>query len=222
MEISDKTSLVKTVDNINEAHFWGRSIPKAEREKSARWIAGRQGLPGEYGGLFAPTAKDYEQGMTVFTGEKIKSRTAGAHIMGEEADRALRLLKVSNRTVRDTLGRAEKKLIQLWGKDQGVHCCGFCTGSLWRNLTVGGFNNQKVRLAQGLKDLTRSRIGNSTWKRYPFYYTILALLEIDDQLAKAELQYAAPRMERLFKRLSGSGKYDKRRKAVLERGLNTC
>jgi hypothetical protein len=181
--------------------------------------AGRD-CPESTGGCSRPPPKI--MGMTVFTGEKIKSRTAGAHIMGEEADRALRLLKVSNRTVRDTLGRAEKKLIQLWGKDQGVHCCGFCTGSLWRNLTVGGFNNQKVRLAQGLKDLTRSRIGNSTWKRYPFYYTILALLEIDDQLAKAELQYAAPRMERLFKRLSGSGKYDKRRKAVLERGLNTC
>ena len=45
----NRASLSQTVDAINAAHFYGRSLTKAERGLAARWIAGRQGLPGAYG-----------------------------------------------------------------------------------------------------------------------------------------------------------------------------
>jgi hypothetical protein len=44
--IINRTSLSQTVDAINAAHFSARSLPAAERGQAARWIAGRQGLPG--------------------------------------------------------------------------------------------------------------------------------------------------------------------------------
>ena len=49
----NRTSLSQTVDAINAAHFSGRALPAAERGRAARWIAGRHGLPGAYGGTFA-------------------------------------------------------------------------------------------------------------------------------------------------------------------------
>ena len=49
----NRTSLSQTVDAINAALFSGGKILPAERGLAARWIAGRQGLPGAYGGTFA-------------------------------------------------------------------------------------------------------------------------------------------------------------------------
>ena len=64
-----------------------------ERGQAARSIAGRQGLPGAYGGTFAGFASERSKGIVLFTGERIASASA-RHILGEEASRALRQLRV--------------------------------------------------------------------------------------------------------------------------------
>lgn len=46
----DTASLSGTLDAVNAAHFEGRTLTAAERRRDARWIAGRQGLPGAYAG----------------------------------------------------------------------------------------------------------------------------------------------------------------------------
>ena len=84
-----RTSLSQTVDAINAAHFSGRTLPAAERNQAARWIVGRQGLPGAYGGTFAGFPSERSKGIVLFTGERIASASA-RHILGEEASRALR------------------------------------------------------------------------------------------------------------------------------------
>jgi hypothetical protein len=99
-------SLAATLDAINDALFFGRRIPKAEAARAARWVAGRQGLPGSYAGMFAPTARDYSGGIRLFTGERVTSGAATGHILGEEACRALLLLGAGGRGVREALGRA--------------------------------------------------------------------------------------------------------------------
>ena len=57
------------------------------------------------------------------------------------------------------------------------------------------------------------------WRRFPFYYTLLALSELDPKLSKTEVLYAAPLCERLLQRHSGRDKYSRRRKALLEKIL---
>jgi hypothetical protein len=84
----NRTSLSQTVDAINAAHFSGRTLPAAERSQAARWIVGRQGLPGAYGGTFAGFPFERSKGIVLFTGERIVSASA-RHILGEEASRAL-------------------------------------------------------------------------------------------------------------------------------------
>jgi hypothetical protein len=101
----DATSLSRTVDAINAAIFDRRPLSAGERRQVAHWIASRQGLPGAYGDTFASFAAEREKGIVLFTGERINSASA-RHILGEEASRVLRLLRVSDRVVTVALDRA--------------------------------------------------------------------------------------------------------------------
>jgi hypothetical protein len=92
MGLLNTRSLAATLDNVNEALFLGGRIPRAEARRVAGWLAGRQGLSGSYADMFAPTARDYKEGIRLFTGERITSGAATGHILGEEACRALLLL----------------------------------------------------------------------------------------------------------------------------------
>lgn len=82
----DPTSLVNTLDAINERFLFGEPIPSDEGLQIAQWIATRQGEKGAYRGMFAPTQQDFEQGIRLFTGERLVSASA-RHIIGQEASR---------------------------------------------------------------------------------------------------------------------------------------
>ena len=105
----NKTSLSQTVDAINTAHFDRRTLAAAERSEAARWIAARQGLPGAYGGTFAGFASERSNGIVLFTGERIASASA-RHILGEEASRALRLLRCTGSQCHARTRRGRRRL----------------------------------------------------------------------------------------------------------------
>ena len=109
--VINTTSLSQTVDAINAAQFDGRALAAAERSQVARWIAARQGLPGSYGGTFAGFPSERSKGIVLFTGERIASASA-RHILGEEASRALRLLRVRDRGVTRALEAADDGLMR--------------------------------------------------------------------------------------------------------------
>ncbi|MBM4046346.1 MAG: hypothetical protein FJ279_14650 [Planctomycetes bacterium] len=229
MEIIDATSLAATLDRLNEAFFHGTPLSGSQREQAAKWLAGRQGLPGSYAGMFAPTEKDIRRGIQVFTGEKVRSRAATCHILGEEACRALILLGVRLAGVQEALRRATAgmatRLEQARQRPSGIpgtYCCGTCTCSLWRHLAAGGLAGHEGWLAAGMKALKAHRLGNGRWRRFPFFYTLLALQEIDLPSAVDELRYAAPVCERLVKRSRKSGKHIQRRRLLAERALAKC
>ncbi len=216
----DENSLATTIDNVNEALFRERPIDNEEKKAVSAWIADRFGKPRSYRGLFAPTDDDYKNGIRLFTGEKITSGAGTAHILSEEAGRVLLLLGSDiNEKVRDTL------LSMLSERDTPQHpwgqwCCGTCTASLWRHFAAGGGNRQEERMINGLKDITRCRNENGRWKRYPFYYTILALTEMDIAPARDELRFAGNAMERAFARLREQSEYEVRKKELLARALD--
>jgi len=110
MELLDTRSLANTIDAVNDALFFGRRIPKNEARRVAIWLASRQGLSESYAGMFAPTSKDYAEGIRLFTGEQITSGAATGHILGEEACRVLLLLDVDIEKARVALGRATRSM----------------------------------------------------------------------------------------------------------------
>jgi hypothetical protein len=110
MSIS-RTSLSRTVDAINAAQFEGRALAATERRHVARWIAARQGVSESYGGTFAGFPSERSKGIVLFTGERVASASA-RHILGEEASRALRLLRVRDRSVMRALDAADDGLMR--------------------------------------------------------------------------------------------------------------
>jgi hypothetical protein len=223
-----RTSLSQTVDAVNAALFEGRALAAAERSHVARWIAARQGLPGSYGGTFAGFPSERSREIVLFTGERIASASA-RHILGEEASRALRLLRVRDRSVMRALEAADDGLIRCLARatedprnrNPGLYCCGKCSVGLWRNLLSNGLSRREERLRHGALHLRSVRDGEHGWRKFPFWYTVLALSEMDSGEAKAELKYAAPALERTASRPMGSTVYARRRLELAARALNS-
>jgi len=221
-------SLAETLDVVNDAFFYRQVLTKSERRDVARWIAEMQGKSGSYAGMFAPTSSDRSNGIKVFTGEMVRSGAATGHILGEESCRALILLGIVDATVKDALDRATLGMLrrlrqtETAGEVYGLYCCGLCSVAYWRHVVVGGLDRNEERLTAGMKALKSYRDGSSRWRRFPFYYTLLALSEMDLKSALDEMRYAAPALERYLKRSSGESQYSKRKRIISERILKRC
>src|SRR5262249_45711256 len=161
-------------------------IPRDTRGETAGWIASRQGLPGAYGEMFAGFPAERASGIHLFTGEHVTNASA-RHILGEEACRALLLLDSREPTATAALGRAVEWIVERVSvaaaysprNNAGVFCCGKCTVGLWRNILAGGLDRPDHRLRLGLATLREQRKANGEWRAFPFWYTVLALTEID-------------------------------------------
>lgn len=228
MKLLYHNSLAATLDAVNEVFFMGSSLSKVERDILVVWIAGRRGLKGSYCGMFAPTALDIRQGIRLFTGEKVVSGAAIGHILGEEASRALILLNSDSVFAREALKKSNKGMIRALASCEtpksvrGFYCCGTCTAALWRHLAVGGLTHPMRRLDAGLKVLKKYRDGTGQWHRFPFYYTLLALNEINKKPAIDEMRYAAPVCEAILKRYKIKNKIATRRRMLMEKILAKC
>jgi hypothetical protein len=223
----DPNSLSATVDSVNEDVFEGRTASAAERKRVAKWIAERQGLPGAYAGMFAGLEAERKDGITAFTGERFTSASA-RHILGEESSRALRLLEVKDAGVQAALDRATAGMLCVLqgvaadprSTNPGVYCCGKCTVGLWRNLLAGGLDRQEERMTRGLSHLRSLRDGKGDWRRFPLWYTVLGLVDMDMPEARRELKYVAAQLERTAERPPrGASIYARRRHELARRAL---
>ena len=222
-----EASLSRTLDAFNELTFDQRTLRPAERTGIARWIAARQGLPGAYADTFAGFPAERTNGIVVFTGERLTSASA-RHILGEEACRVLRLLSVRDASVQAALERANAGLMNCLTRaaldprhsNPGRFCCGKCSVGLWRNVLAGGLDRHEERLRKGVGQFLREhRAGDGKWRVFPFWYTVLALTEIDLPEARKELSYVAPVLERTAVRASPSSVHAKRRYELARRAL---
>jgi hypothetical protein len=228
MNCLDRNSLYSTLDSISESLFFKSHIPESQRVAAARWIASRQGLPGSYAGMFAPTEQD-TLGARLFTGEAIRARARIAHVLGEEGCRILTLLNVPDERVQASLNRAVRGFVarleaaERRGYCMGTYCCGTCSAAYWRNLAINLLPRAEERLRLGLNELKQVRSGNGKWRRFPFHYTCLALTEIAPGLAKSEMQYAALYWRNNLKKFaSAESSVARRRAAVGQRLLELC
>ena len=221
-------SLAETLDAVNDALFSQRRLTATDRRELAGWIAGRRGKPGAYAGMFAPTVEDLRDGVRVYTGELIRSGAAIGHILGEEACRALILLSVDDSTIREALDRATDGMLRRlrqtenMSKVHGMFCCGICTVAYWRNVMVGGLDRNEERLAAGMVALRARRSNDGRWRRFPFYYTLLALSEMNFRPALDEIRYVAPLLEHYVRRRVADNTFSERRRIVSERILARC
>ncbi len=221
-------SLSRTLDAVAELAFENQTLSSAERELVARWIAARQGLPQAKSGTFAGFPSELREGVVVFTGERFTHASA-RHILGEEACRVLRWLDVREPEVQAALERADRGLIAAvaraehdprYGNNPGAYCCTKCTVGMWRNLISGGLDRHEERLSKGVGQFLRSSRGERRWRSFPFWYTVLALTEMDVPEARDELEFVAPVLERTARRAAPADTHGKRRHEVAWRALS--
>jgi hypothetical protein len=198
--------------------------------------------------MFAPTELDYAFGTLTFTGEPVLSGAGTGHLLSEEACRALYLLGAplheaheswdaqdfqETLEIRKALSRARQGIFhrleqsEAAGKEAGVYCCGMCSVALWRHLLASGEAQDTPRLQNGLAALRRYRDGAGRWKRFPFYYTLLALSETDLPAVRAEVAYAMPVIDRAMRRLAKAdpeqlSRHERRRQLVMLQLLEKC
>ena len=214
------------VDVVNDALFSGTRLSQARCAEWGDALAERQGGSWAYADSFELTADERSRGVVLFTGERIQSASA-RHILGQECCRAL--LKMPHKTprARAALARASRGLAAsvVATADREGHpgrfCCAKCSVALWRHLAAGGFDAQERRLEDGIAFLSRCRDGSGRWQRFPFFYTVLALSEIDTEPARNELRYVAPVLEAKLLRKPASAATSQRRRAVMRRALES-
>lgn len=140
----------------------------------------------------------------------------------------MRLLDVRDRAVTKALEAADEGMMRCLaraadhprGGNPGLFCCGKCSVGLWRNILSGGLDRREERLERGVAYLRLMRVGDRGWRRFPFWYTGLALGDMDVPGARRELKYAAPAFELTARRAAPSSPYVRRRQALAIRILN--
>lgn len=228
MKLINPNSLAQTLDAIDDVLFFERSLSKSQKTEAAKWIASRQGLTGSYADMFAPTSKDFNKGVVLFTGEKVITRAGLSHVLGQESSRILKLLNVDSPAVEAALARANTGFCKFMKKNEnaklkhGMYCCAKCSSVFWRRLSAAPLDDSEQILKEGMKTLKSFRDGKGRWNKFPFYYTMLALYDIDLPEAQRELQYAAPVCERIVKRIKKVNKINKRRYMLAVKVLEKC
>jgi hypothetical protein len=219
MPLLNRTSLMLTIDYVNEAMLYGSPISLDDQAAITHWITSLQGTGKSYRGLYSPTNTDFENSIQLFTGEELNSVASAIHYLGQEAARIVCLFGKDTPVVLETYERAIQWMRSFETfTSHGTHCCGRCTIAYWRHFWVGDFDHKEEALRNGLKVLKNERDGKGKWKSFPYYYTLLALSDIDLAPARAELYYTLPVMERYLK-ADKPGLYYKRRKAIIEHAL---
>jgi hypothetical protein len=212
------TSLAATLDGFNEMVFYGRPLPQSG--EAVAWIASRQVKSGVQAGMFVPTDDDYREGVTLFTGEKLRTKLAARSVLTAEAARALMLAGEESTEIQDALARANRWLFgQCFSRSCTVGECAHSTVGLMRYLAVAKLDDAEQRLDRHVNALSEHRDGKGRWKRFPFYYTLLALTEIALPAIIAELRYAAPACTRALARMMEDDRFSSRRRVILQKAL---
>ena len=191
-------SLQETLYRLEEVRQGFRTGSDARVQEALDWVLGRQGLKGSYRKFFAPTEKDLSEGFQMLTGERYPGRKAlTRHILGEEA---LRAVVLWNRRSHPAAIKALDGFDEMMNSNAGgYYCCYTCTSAYLRTLSVVNLSNCDEILEKGIGNIKKARASDGRWRGFPFYYTLLALSEMDVPSVKDELQFVGKTAQKLIK-----------------------
>ncbi len=216
----DETSLSGTIDAVSARLACGGTFSSTETESLVGWLLDRQIRSGRGRGMLDPFPGEFEVGVRLFTGERLQTRIATRNVLTLESARILSALAGEAPEVRSALSRTSEAMRHACFAV--THCvigeCAHSSIAYMRDAASERSSCRRKWIEDHLHVIREHRDGTGRWKRFPFYYTLLALLEVGTPSANAELEYADPACRRVFERASHGG-YAARRKDVLRRAL---
>jgi len=216
----DPTSLARTIDAASLRVASGDPIGSAERDGLVEWFLDRQVRTGRSDGLFVPHREEVAAGVRLFTGEPLRTRLAVGNVLTLEAGRILVLVGGDRPDVRDALCRASAAMRRACFA--ASHCvigeCAHSSIAYMRSAAIDRSGDRRKWIEDHLAVLRAHQDGTGRWTRFPFYYTLLALVETGTPSANAELAYAMPACERVLAR-KPTDPFSERRQLVLSRAL---
>ncbi len=213
----DEASLSETIDAVSVRLAAGEPLASAEREDVVAWLLDRQIQAGRGGGMFVPFPGEYAGGVRLFTGERVRTQLATRNVLTLESVRILFALAGERGAVRGAL--AHTSVAMRHACFALSHCvigeCAHSSIAYMRDAASDRSGDHRKWIEDHLHVIREHRDGTGRWKRFPFYYTLLALLEVGTPSANAELEYARPACRRVIGRAS-NGDYVTRRRRILE------
>ena len=220
MSLIDVNTLAGTLGNINDALLRGEKFSLADRNQAAAWITERAGAPGSYCGLPAPTGRDYGTKLRLYTGEIVGSHAGTGCKLGFEAAWALTVLAPTRAAPAKAAERCRERVIERFAQEtarrRGMYCCYSCSVAGWRALGVFREAQAGELLGAALSLLKSLRDGRGRWEKFPFWYTVLALHDLDRPDALAELRHAAGALKRPLRGKENPDPVCRRRRLLAE------
>ena len=186
-----------------------------DSEQVVEFITGQQIKSGSDAGVFIEARNVSSSKARVYTGEKLKTRLAAKHILTMESVRALVLSASTSETVQSSIALTNKWLESQCFSD--FCAAGECSHSTIAFMRYLNSSERGKRLDNMINKLSKYRDGKGGWKGFPYFFTLLALVEFESKLADEELRYAIEFAEPRFKRSRIDEPYSSRRNEILSR-----
>jgi len=192
------TSLFSTLNAAAEKLFYQEAFSNTLREEIVALILSRQCHTGVNAGFFLPFIAESEVKYKLFSGEPLKTSLAQNHLPMIEAVRIIKLLDPQGHPSIEAIHLANQRMEKMcYSSFCAKGECKALTIAYLRYISLDGTGNSASRINTHLTSLAGHRDGKGRWSGFPFFYTLLMLLEITDPLAAEELQYAFPACEKL-------------------------
>jgi hypothetical protein len=199
MDPIDERSLYRTVTNAAAFLLDGGRYTGADKRRLTGWIIAHQNRDKKF--IFYPTPGDQESGILLLSGEKPRTKLLTGNAVELETLRLLALIAQAPQ-VGSLFRQADERLAGLCFAN--VCTTGECAAAsiaFLRYRTARDADGSAAQIAHALDVLRQFRKGDGQWRFFPFYFTLLWLIELSGGLARDELAYARNRCERLAARV---------------------
>ncbi|MBM3134723.1 MAG: hypothetical protein FJZ89_05420 [Chloroflexi bacterium] len=204
MQFADESSLYATVTGAARFLFEGGSFSAEERAGLANWILAHQNR--QRGFIFHPTFDEMATGIRLLSGERPRTRLLAANAVELETLRLLALLQPEADRVQRIFQEADARLAPLcFASVCTTGECAHASIAVLRYRMARDTVSAASSFSQALDALKADRRGDGRWRRFPFFFTLLWLVELPADLARDELSYAAPACARVIGRSRPAG-----------------
>lgn len=193
-------SLYQVVMDTAGRLFAGEHYSVDEKAQVLGWILDHTNRVNGF--IFYPTPEDRQAGIRLFSGEKPRAKFLINNMVELETLRLLALLAPDEPRVRQIFQHANQRLLPLcFANGCTVGECAHATLACIRYLAASQVDNWRDKTTQTLAVLKNKRLEDGRWHGFPYYFTLLWLVELPADLAREELNHTRACAERLYRRM---------------------